>query len=194
MIPDEIKDLLLRCKRKQLLFDIVLTALQTGMRRGELLNLQWGDIDLMTNQIMLTKTKTDEPRQIPMTKQVKEILMSRWNAQPKDSFVFTNAKGQPYKNLRNDFNRAVGEAGIENFRFHDLRHCFATSLLASGVNLVAVQQLLGHKNIKTTMIYTHLMPAYKQEAVNSLEKWYQDEVNTNQVGTLWAHSTKKEVL
>jgi len=104
-----------------------------------------------------------------MTKQVREMLMSRWNAQSKDPFVFTDAKGQSYNNLRNNFNRPLREeAEIENLRFHDLRRCFATSLLASGANIVVVQQLLGHRKIETTIVYAPLMPAYKEEDVNLL--------------------------
>ena len=147
---------------------IVIVALNTGMRKTEILLLKWQQI--RDGFIYLTETKSDVPRQIPLNETLKELFQSipRYL---KSEYVFCNSDGEPFKDVaRHGFNTAVKKAGIENFHFHDLRHTFASKLVKKGVSLIAVQKLLGHKDIKMTMRYSHLAEDYILEAVKSLDR------------------------
>lgn len=85
--------------------------------------------------------------------------------------VFPNRKGTQYRNFRTPFNNAVRKAGISDFTFHDLRHTFASRLVMSGVELPTVKELMGHKDIKMTLRYTHLSSDHKQNAVKALDNF-----------------------
>ena len=97
--------------------------------------------------------------------------------------MFSSKKGEPYGDIRRSFRTALKRAGIENFRFHDLRHTFASHLVMSGVDLKTVQELMGHKTINMTLRYAHLSPDHKRKAVENLGSemqklvtiWSQDE-------------------
>lgn len=106
---------------------IVTTALQTGMRKGEILNLKWSNIDFEYGFIELLKTKSGKARKIPISDKLKQVL----NKQDKNNqYVFMNPEtGLPYVDIKKSFNKAMEKAGIKNFRFHDLRHTVATRLV-----------------------------------------------------------------
>ena len=82
------------------------------------------------------------------------------------SYVFCNKDGRPYKDIKKSFHTALKKAEIEDFRFHDLRHTFASQLVMAGINLPVVQRLLGHKSIQMTQRYAHLSPSYEKAAVD----------------------------
>ena len=92
--------------------------------------------------------------------------------------VFRTPQGKPYRNFRTAFERAVVQAGLEDFTFHDLRHTFASRLVMRGVDLPTVKELLGHKSIAMTLRYVHLLTDHKQRAVSVLER-VDNEVPTN---------------
>jgi len=129
---------------------IVVMAINTGMRLSEILNLQWSDVNLGTRIIKVGQSKNNEPRFIPINQMLLEEL-SGLRRRKRSNFVFTNGEGKPFVNIRRGFQAACDRAGLSNFRFHDLRHTFASHLVMSGVNLRAVQELMGHKTIKMTM-------------------------------------------
>jgi integrase len=177
---NEIDSLLKECTPP--IRDIVECALNTGMRRGEILNLKWNQI--RNGFIYLKKTKTQNPREIPindtldkMFKRIKseqnpsENNVVGLDGKPvkavKSKYVFSK-KGKPYTYITNTFNTAVRRAGIEDFRFHDLRHTFASQLLMMGGSLKDVQELLGHKTMTMTLRYAHLSQEHKRKAVNLL--------------------------
>ena len=93
-------------------------------------------------------------------------------------YVFCNINGRPFCNVRRSFETALKKAGITDFRFHDLRHTFASWLVMSGVDLKTVQELLGHKTIEMTMRYSHLSPAHKRVAVQMLDSQLHPKVET----------------
>ena len=95
---------------------------------------------------------------------------------PESQYVFCNKDGEPYGNVRKSFFTALNKAGIINFRFHDLRHTFASQLVMSGVDLNTVRELLGHKSLEMTLRYSHLSPDHKKRAVDILGK---------RMGTFW---------
>ena len=156
---------------------VVIFALQTGMRRGEILNLQWQDVSFDKGErglITVRKTKNHETRYIPMTPLVRETLqdLPRNIASGKDaSFVFARPDGEGIKSIRNGFEAAVRRSKLgKHIRFHDLRHTFASLLVMKGVDLRTVAKLMGHRDIRVTMRYAHLAPEHLQAAVDVLAR------------------------
>ncbi len=146
-------------------------AIHTGMRKGEMFNLRWGDVNFQTRVITIPRSKSGEMRHIPMNDRVVEILRDL-PSRMKSEWVFPSSKeitpvdGDNF--TKRVFIPAVKKAEIENFRWHDLRHTFASRLVMKGNDLRTVQELMGHKDIKMTLRYSHLSPAHKMNAVQSL--------------------------
>jgi integrase len=161
---DEIESVLDSCKSH--LYPIVLCALTTGMRRGEILSLKWSQV--RNGFIYLRKTKTFNSRQIPISDRLAELFKSiRQREHLRSGYVFTYA-GRRLTTNRKGFKAALRRAEIDDFRFHDLRHTFASQVLLRGGSLKDIQELLGHKDIRTTMRYAHLTQQSKIDAVNLL--------------------------
>jgi len=150
----------------QQLKDIVTVALHTGMRRGEIFNLKWFDLDFDRGLIQVRKTKTKLNRVVPMNMRVREVL----NQQRRTSeFVFTSLKtGGRLTDVKKAFNTARVEAGIPDFQLRDLRHSCATRLSDVGEELVTVAEILGHTDIRMTKRYSHGMQERKREALERL--------------------------
>lgn len=148
---------------------IVIVALHTGMRKGEILGLKWHDIDIKRNIIHLLNTKNGEKREVPMNDVVQKTIIGVLK-HPDSQYIFCNGDGKPYRNVRKSFFTALKRAGIINFRFHDLRHTFASHLVMSGVDLNTVRELLGHKSLEMTLRYSHLSLDHKKRAVDILGK------------------------
>ena len=128
--------------------DIVTVALHTGMRRGEIFNLTWFDLDFDRGVIHVRKTKTKLNRVVPMNGRVREILNKQKRA---SEFVFTSAKtGGRLMDVKKAFNTARLQAGIPDFQLRDLRHSCATRLSDCGEELVTVAEILGHTDIRMT--------------------------------------------
>ena len=143
---------------------IVVVALNTGMRKGEILNLKWNDIDFQNHLIYVLQTKNREVRKIPVNDTVfRTLLRARKN--PKSPYVFCKKDGSPYRDIRDGFFNALKRTGINDFRFHDLRHTFASHLVMAGVDLKTVQELLGHKTFEMTLRYSHLSSDHKRKTV-----------------------------
>lgn len=148
---------------------IVITALYTGMRRGEILNLKWENIDFEYNFIELLDTKSGKSRRIPLSNTLKKIFE---RLEKTSEYVFINPKtNKPYIDLKKSFKKVLMNANIENFRFHDLRHTVATRLVEKGIDLVVVQEILGHSKLTTTQRYAHPVPQRKLDAINVLNSY-----------------------
>ena len=147
---------------------IVVLALNTGLRKNEILQLKWKDIDLKERRITVKRTKNNEIRTVPINDTLYEELV-KVARQSESEYVFCDRSGVPYGNVRKSFDSALTLAKIEDFHFHDLRHTFASHLVMKGCDLRTVQQLMGHKEIKMTMRYSHLSKAHLQEAVSKLD-------------------------
>ena len=163
---EEISRLLAQCSER--LNAVVMVTLNTGMRKNEVANLKWRDIDFARGVITLLETKNGEKRHIPMNSACREALTGT-EKHPSSEHVFCEPNGEPY-NFRKAFDTALKRAGISNFRFHDLRHTFASHLVMAGVDLNTVRELLGHKDISLTIRYSHLSPSHKAQAVEILAK------------------------
>jgi len=148
---------------------IVVTALNTGMRKEEILSLEWErHIDLRNGFILLDITKNGDRREVPINQTLRKTLQSlvRHIASP---YVFTDARGRRFANVVRSFKSACKKAGIKDFRFHDLRHTFASRLVMAGVDITTIKELLGHKTLTMTLRYAHLAPSHKVKAVEMLD-------------------------
>ncbi|WP_077048477.1 site-specific integrase [Pseudomonas sp. KK4] len=147
---------------------MVITLLKTGMRRGELFNLKWKDVFLSDGYLSATDTKNGKSRHIPLHPELHKALKA-WNVQPTpESYVFPGRSGGRMTDIKSAFNKLIEEAKITDFRLHDLRHTFASTLVMRGVPLNTVRQLLGHKDIKMTLRYAHLSKDNLANAINLL--------------------------
>jgi len=152
---------------------IVITALNTGMRLGEILSLTWDCVDLNLGIITVVNAKNNQSRNIPMnTILTEEIIRLKLDAN--SDHVFARDNGKAPVTIRKIWIRALNQADINNFRFHDLRHTFASNLVMAGADIVTVKELLGHKTIAMTMRYAHLNQEHKKKVVNLLYRHYLD--------------------
>jgi len=139
------------------LYTVVVLALATGARKGELLSLRWPDVDLKRGTLTFHQTKNGERRAVPLTGQALTLMQQhakvrRLNTQ----LVFPDATGTKPLSLRDAFEGAVVRAGISDFHFHDLRHTFASYLAMNGASLLEIAEALGHKTLAMVKRYAHL--------------------------------------
>lgn len=150
---------------------ILVVALNTGMRRAEILNLKWSQVDFKARRIRVEKTKSGKVRFIPMNDVLFNELCRVKSRGGQSPFVFFNPEtGKPYLDIKTGFKGACKRAGISNLRFHDLRHTFASHLVEKGVDIETVRDLLGHHSITITQRYTHSSDDRKRAAVELLSR------------------------
>lgn len=171
---DEEVRLLAACDevRSAYLRPIILLAFNTGMRRGEILSLEWSQVDLVNRLISITNAKTSHgERAIPMNDTVHAAL-SALARREKTDLVFPSNRnpGERMLDLKKGFAKAVCLATLAHIRFHDPRHTFATILVRRGADLITVQRLLGYAKITMTARYAHSMVDDRIAAVKRLEK------------------------
>jgi integrase len=152
--------------------DIVRVAMLTGLRRGELFDLTWGDVDLDSQQLAVraSSSKAGKTRHVPLNPTALEVLRGRHDddSQP-DDFVFPNPlTGERLTTIKKSWAALMERTQISDFRFHDLRHDFASRLVMSGVDLNTVRELMGHTTMEMTLRYAHLAPEHKADAVAKL--------------------------
>jgi len=153
--------------------ELITFALNTGMRRGEILGLKWQDVDLARGVLVIMKSKNKEHRTIPLNARVFELLVEKQSRRVKSQdLVFTTSSDtmRNERNLTRGFYVALEKSGVENLTFHDLRHTFATRLVHAGVDLYKVQRLLGHKSPVMTQRYAHHSPESLRDGVAVLDR------------------------
>ena len=158
---------LLNAASKRLRF-IIAFALDTGGRRSELFRLDWRNVDLPNNRILFTQTKNGEDRSVRLTERARHILLELG---PKESDPVFTYHGKPLKDVKTAFDAARIKAGIEDFRFHDLRHTFASRLVQQGLPLYEVMHMTGHKSLTMVQRYSHLAPEYQERAIAALNRY-----------------------
>ncbi|HKX26996.1 MAG TPA: site-specific integrase [Blastocatellia bacterium] len=158
--------------QKAYLRPIVILALYTGMRRGEILNMEWWQIDFSSDRLIVTKTKSGKPRHIPMNRIVRETLLAV-KEESDGKLVFESRKkpGHPISDPKKGFHGALKDAEIENFRFHDLRHTAGTRLAEAGADAFTIKDILGHASIQTSAIYVHATDEGKRRALTALGQY-----------------------
>ncbi len=178
-IPEQQPTYLTKAEFRQLLSviseqwfkDLITVAVYTGLRRAELLNMLWKDVDFQRNLIYIQssadfKTKHGKRRSVPMNQDVVTILMKRFS-NAAGEFVFSNrGKRIQETSLTHKFKASILKAELnEELHFHSLRHTFATWLVQEGVSIYEVQKLLGHSSVKITEVYSHLASGELHESV-----------------------------
>lgn len=148
------------------LMPMVLLALNTGMRRGELFGLEWGSVNLPGKLLTVTagSAKSGRTRHIPLNTEALDV-MTRWKKQATATRVFPAQGGGHLDNINSSWDALREAAKLPGFRFHDLRHTFASRLVMKGVDLNTVRELLGHSDIRMTLRYAHLAPDKLADAV-----------------------------
>ena len=146
---------------------IIRFAVDTGGRRSELFKLDWRYVDLLNRRITFVKTKNGEDRTVRLCKRAYETLIALG---PKDTGPVFTYGGTALKGIKHSFDTARVKAGIEDFRFHDLRHTFASRLVQGGVPLYNVMHLTGHKSLEMVQRYAHLAPEYQEAAIAVLDQ------------------------
>lgn len=132
---------------------IIITAIHTGMRENELLSLKWEDVFFDEGYLIARNTKNNKPRKLPITETLNKELRQIMHI---SEYVFTCPTSlTKYKDISSTFDRAVKRAKIPHISFHKLRHTTASRLNEMGVDIVTIQKILDHQDIKTTMLYTH---------------------------------------
>jgi integrase len=153
------------------LYTIVVLALSTGARRGELLSLHWGDVDLKRGMLTFRETKNGERRSVPLTGYALEVLTQHAKIRRLNTtLVFPNSTGTQPMCIRRAWGNAVARAGIKDFRFHDLRHTFASHLAMQGASLLDIATILGHKTLQMVQRYAHLSQAHTAGIVARMNK------------------------
>lgn len=159
---------------------LIVVAIHTGMRRGELLSLRWEDVDFSARVITVRKSKSGYGRHIPMNDVVFKALGPLFLERSKEAgdgggapkgpegFVFTSREGCYLQNLNRSWYSALQRARLKDFHFHDLRHTFASRLVMAAVGLYSVQTLLGHRTPEMVQRYAHLSPDHLRKAVEKL--------------------------
>jgi integrase len=170
----QFESLLLNCPAW--LRPMVTLARYTGMRRGNILSLAWDQVDLENRLIHLESTKNGLPLTIPLIDASYDVLVSMRGgkvARLGCPYVFQEG-GKPFSphKVSMAFKRAAQRAGLPNFRFHDLRHDFASHLVQGGTDLYVVQHLLGHKDGRMTQRYAHLRVDNLRQALRVLDGGY----------------------
>ena len=147
---------------------LIILAVNTGMRKGEILGLEWAHINLEKEflTVISVNSKSGKSRHIPLNKAAKEALINWLNDTNGQGFVFKGIDDQPIKEIKKAWGNLLINADILGFRFHDLRHHFASKLVMAGVDLNTVRELMGHSDLKMTLRYAHLAPEHKAAAVN----------------------------
>ncbi|MDP6991878.1 MAG: site-specific integrase [Candidatus Marinimicrobia bacterium] len=151
--------------------EIMLFALHTGLRQEELLSLKWSRVNEVTKTILITDTKNGNPVTLPLNKIALGVIERKARVRSIDNdFVFRNRNGKKVNahNLRTSFYIVLRKVGIKDFRWHDLRHTFATRMAQAGFDLYKISKLLNHKDIKMTQRYSHHCPDSLRDGVEML--------------------------
>lgn len=147
--------------------DIIMAALLTGLRRGDLLNLKWSDVDLKKGIMFFNEQKKKAKRRIKvLNSDMIDLLKS--TPRGESEHIFNGPDGNPMLDIKRSFKTILKRAGIENFHFHDLRHTSASYMVMKGASLKSVQEHLGHTSLAMTQKYAHLSPEFQKSEIEKL--------------------------
>jgi integrase len=133
-------------------------AYAVGPRRGELIKLEWPDVDMKRREFTLRYTKNLEPRTVPMTPEIYKVFVDLWRERRLDTQRVFLYKGQPLKSIRTAYHAACRRAGITNLWIHDFRHTACTNMRRAGVDTMTAMKIAGHKSEKMHQRYNLIAP------------------------------------
>ena len=175
-LSDEEREKLLNACRSSesvFLFVIVILALSTGMRKGEILGMKWENVDLKKKRITLVETKNGETKVVPLVGKAHELIRDLYlNIKPLNNdrvFPSTNTPTE-FRSIRTAWETALKKCEIENFRFHDLRHSTASYLAMNGATLLEIADILGHKTLQMVKRYSHLSEDHKATVLEKMNE------------------------
>jgi len=150
---EEIK-LLKLCRQHSLMMEsVVILAIETAMRLGEIMQLSWADCDITKRTVMIHETKNGEPRKIPLSIEAIRVLSANPRHLNTDKIFW---QWSSVSSFESSWQRLIKRSGINNFRFHDLRHEATSRLFEKGLNMMEVSTITGHKTLQMLKRYTHL--------------------------------------
>jgi len=154
----------------EMLYPIVILALATGMRRGEIMNMKWTDIDAERGRVLLEETKNGERRAVPLSRNILEVLYAYKNLTVggDSGLLFPGRNKNKPRDIRKPWCQAVEKANLVDFRFHDLRHSAASYLAMNGATLPEIAEILGHKTLQMVQRYTHLSDSHTSQVIESM--------------------------
>ncbi len=165
---EEEKRLFSALSENELVRQIITVALHTGLRRNEIFSLKWFDVDFNRGLIKVRESKSGKSRSVPMNSTVRVLLSG---IKRKSEYVFPSPKtGEKLTDIKRSFHRALNEAKIENFCFHDLRHTAATRMADAGADAFTMAKILGHSDIRITHRYTHATDSAIRRVVANLDE------------------------
>ncbi len=170
---DERARLLKACQDSpsNLLYICVILAISTGMRQGELMGLRWGDVNLKEGYLILHETKNGERRRVPLAGHALELLQQHNKVRRLDTdLLFAGSNPSSPIELRKPWKNALKQVEIDDFRWHDLRHCTASYLAMNGASLAEIAEILGHKTLQMVKRYAHLSEAHTSQVVASMNE------------------------
>lgn len=153
------------------LHTLVLLAITTGARKGELIGIRWADVDLKKGRVLVSETKNDDQRTLPLAGKALEALRElKLHNSSRSEFVFPQPSGLPgaYEHFDGHWYAALELAGITDFHFHDLRHTTASMLAAQGCSLLEIADVLGHKTLAMVKRYSHLVVDHKASVIEKM--------------------------
>ena len=162
-----------RESRSSFLYIIVVLALSTGMRKGEILGLRWRDVDFHSRRIVIQETKNGERRAVPLVatslQLIEQLKANDFNSM--DDFIFHSPEDKTKSCcIRTAWEKAIKRSAITDFRFHDLRHSTASYLAMSGATLLEIADILGHKTLQMVKRYSHLSEDHKATVLEKMNE------------------------
>jgi len=179
-LTDEEREKLLNACRKcsnPLMYLLVVIALSTGARYSEIINLKWKNVDFKNRQAHLLDTKNKEDRGVPLSQHAYDLLKEQSKIRNiKSDYIFARKKGDQPLDIRCHWRKILKEIELEDFRFHDLRHCTASNLAMNGAGLRDIAEVLGHKTLSMVQRYSHLTTKHTAKIL--------EDMNAKQFGTI----------
>lgn len=150
---------------------IVLLAITSGARFGEIINLTWNDVDIKNRRLFLRKTKNGDQRTVPLIEETRAIIVAMSKVRRIDTtLLFPREDGKAPQEIRKAWLNVLDEAGIKNFRFHDLRHTCATYLAENGATLIEIASILGHRTLQMVKRYSHITDKHNAALIQKMSK------------------------
>lgn len=164
---------------------IVLLAIHTGMRRGEILNLRWSEVDFGRNVVHVTRTKSGKDRTVPLNEVARSVLLElKQHSKGSDSVFVSSKTGEALRGIKHGFARARLDAKISGLTFHDLRRTFGTRLGDDGVDAFTIMELMGHSDLRMTIRYVRGTDQSRRNAVEKLTTYGQSQKDCHKIVTM----------